>query len=78
MNLMCRNVAAACLLVGASVSAHATTEISWWHSMSGALGERVNALADEFNKSQTDYKVTPVFKGEYDQSMSAAIAASCR
>lgn len=65
----------ACTFTGISASAQASTDISWWHSMSGALGERVNALADEFNKSQSDYKVIPVFKGEYDQSMSAAIAA---
>jgi sn-glycerol 3-phosphate transport system substrate-binding protein len=67
-------VAAACLLAGAS-AAHAATEVTWWHSMTGALGERVVALADEFNRSQGDYKVVPVFKGAYDESMSAAIAA---
>lgn len=75
MTLRFRHIAAVYLLTGTCISAHAATEISWWHSMSGALGERVTALADEFNKSQSDYKVTPVFKGEYDQSMSAAIAA---
>src|SRR4051812_46850288 len=56
-------------------SAFAATEIAWWHSMTGALGERVNALADEFNKGQSDYKVVPVYKGTYDESMAAAIAA---
>ena len=29
----------------------------------------------KFNATQTDYKVTPVFKGQYDESMAAAIAA---
>jgi sn-glycerol 3-phosphate transport system substrate-binding protein len=58
-----------------SMSAQAATEISWWHSMQGALGERVNGLADQFNKSQSEYKVTPVFKGSYDEAMAAAIAA---
>src|SRR6195952_1766998 len=43
--------------------------------MQGALGERVAALADQFNKSQSEYKVNAVFKGAYDESMSAAIAA---
>lgn len=41
----------------------------------GALGEWVNDLANEFNASQKDYKVVPVFKGSYDESMTAAIAA---
>ena len=56
-------------------SAHAQTEIQWWHSMGGALGERVNELAGKFNASQKDYKVVPVYKGQYPESMTAAIAA---
>ena len=58
-----------------SLSAQAETEVQWWHSMGGALGEWVNDLAKEFNASQKDYKVTPTFKGSYDESMTAAIAA---
>ena len=53
----------------------AQTEIQWWHSMGGALGEKLNALATKFNASQTQYKVVPVFKGSYPESMTAAIAA---
>ena len=56
--------------------AQAQTEIQWWHSMGGALGEWVNDLARDFNASQKDYKVTPTFKGSYDESMTAAIAAN--
>jgi sn-glycerol 3-phosphate transport system substrate-binding protein len=55
--------------------ARAQTEIQWWHSMGGALGEWVNDLAKDFNASQKDYKVVPTFKGTYDESMTAAIAA---
>ena len=55
--------------------AQAQTEVIWWHSMGGALGEWVNDVAKEFNTRQKDYKVTPVFKGSYDESMTAAIAA---
>ena len=54
---------------------HAQTEIQWWHSMSGPLGEWVNDLAKQFNASQKDYKVVPTYKGQYDESMTAAIAA---
>ncbi|MCB2022452.1 MAG: sn-glycerol-3-phosphate ABC transporter substrate-binding protein UgpB, partial [Burkholderiaceae bacterium] len=53
----------------------AQTEIQWWHSMTGALGERVNEFADGFNTSQKEYKVVPVYKGSYPESMTAAIAA---
>ena len=56
-------------------NAHAQTEIIWWHSMGGALGEQLNALAGKFNDSQKEYKVVPVFKGTYPESMTAAIAA---
>ena len=68
------------LAIGASAvlaasPAHAQTEILWWHSMSGALGEWINDLANGFNAQQKDYKVTPVFKGNYDESMTAAMAA---
>ncbi|MGQ9724792.1 MAG: sn-glycerol-3-phosphate ABC transporter substrate-binding protein UgpB [Tepidimonas sp.] len=69
-----RLVTAAALAIGA-IGAHAQTEIVWWHSMGGALGEWVNDLANEFNTSQKAYKVVPVFKGSYDESMTAAIAA---
>ncbi len=55
--------------------AQAQVEVQWWHSMGGALGEWVNDLAKEFNASQTAYKVMPTFKGTYDESMTAAIAA---
>ncbi|MFM8610595.1 MAG: sn-glycerol-3-phosphate ABC transporter substrate-binding protein UgpB, partial [Burkholderiaceae bacterium] len=58
-----------------SVPTQAQTEIQWWHSMGGALGEWVNDQAKDFNNSQKDFKVVPVFKGSYDESMTAAIAA---
>ncbi|HST01365.1 MAG TPA: hypothetical protein VLJ84_06875, partial [Usitatibacter sp.] len=73
---MIRNVLIAALAAfGFAASAQAQTEISWWHSMGGALGEKVNDLANKFNASQKDYKVVPVFKGTYPESMTAAIAA---
>ena len=55
--------------------AYAQTEIQWWHSMTGANNTGVNELASRFNASQKDYKVVPVFKGSYPESMTAAIAA---
>src|ERR1700690_4432547 len=58
-----------------AASAQAVVEIQWWHSMTGKLGDKVNEIAQKFNASQSDYKVTPVFKGQYDESMAAAIAA---
>lgn len=56
-------------------TAQAATDISFWHSMEGALGERVNTLVSEFNQSQSDYVVNPVYKGAYGESMNAGIIA---
>jgi sn-glycerol 3-phosphate transport system substrate-binding protein len=66
-------VALAALLSPAAASAQ--TEIQWWHSMGGALGDWVNDLAKDFNASQKDYKIVPTYKGSYDESMAGAIAA---
>ena len=68
-------LAAAALATLAALPAQAQTEIQWWHSMGGALGEALNGLADQFNASQKDYKVVPTYKGSYPESMTAAIAA---
>lgn len=57
------------------MNAHAQSEIQWWHSMAGALGDKVSDLAAKFNATQKDYKIVPVYKGSYPESMTAAIAA---
>jgi len=62
-------------LLTLAAQAYAVTEIQWWHAMTGANNDRVNALAKRFNESQGDYKVTAVFKGSYPEAMAAAIAA---
>lgn len=56
-------------------TAQAQTEIQWWHSMTAVNGEWVNDLAKQFNESQKDYKIVPTYKGTYDESMTASIAA---
>ena len=67
---------AAALAAAFSVTgAQAQTEIQWWHSMGGALGDKVNDLANKFNASQSDYKVVASYKGSYPESMTNAIAA---
>jgi len=53
----------------------AQTEIQWWHSMTAVNGEVVNDLAKNFNASQKNYKIVPTFKGNYDESFTAAVAA---
>ncbi len=62
------------LLVSATVFA-APIELDFWHSMTGKNAEYVQIICDKFNASQTAYKITPVFKGSYSDSMNAGIAA---
>ncbi|MEM7237259.1 MAG: sn-glycerol-3-phosphate ABC transporter substrate-binding protein UgpB [Pseudomonadota bacterium] len=61
--------------LASGLSAWAETEIQWWHAMGGTNGERVNKIAGDFNATQSDYKVVPVYKGNYTETMTAAIAA---
>jgi len=62
-------------LGGASLSALAATEVQWWHAMGGVNGDRVNKIATDFNATQSEYEVVPVYKGNYTETMTAAIAA---
>src|SRR5437763_386892 len=55
--------------------AQAVTELQWWHAMTGGNDDVVNRLAEEFNASQSDYKVVPSYKGTYPDTMNAGIAA---
>ncbi len=67
--------AASAIAGGAAATATAATEIQWWHAMGGALGERVVEIADNFNLSQTEYRIVPTYKGSYAETMTAGIAA---
>ncbi len=67
--------AGASALAFSAVAAAAQTEIQWWHAMGGANGERVDKIAADFNATQSDYKIVPVYKGNYTETMTAAIAA---
>ena len=59
----------------ASSPAHAVTEIQWWHAMTGGNNDVVVKLANDFNASQSDYKIVPTFKGSYADTLNAGIAA---
>ncbi len=61
-------------LVPLTAVAEARTEVIWWHAMGGALGEKTEAIAEGFNASQDAFTVTPVYKGNYTETMTAAIA----
>ena len=59
----------------APLTGQAQTEIQWWHSMTAVNGEVVNDLAKNFNATQSNYKIVPTYKGNYEESFTAAVAA---
>jgi sn-glycerol 3-phosphate transport system substrate-binding protein len=66
---------AALALAAAMPRAEAQVEIQWWHAMTAVNAQKVNSIAERFNAAQGDYKVVPVYKGSYPETMNAAIAA---
>jgi sn-glycerol 3-phosphate transport system substrate-binding protein len=76
---MLKNVLfAAVLLCAAPIfgpEARAAHEIQLWHAMSGSSAEELDKLAAQFNASQSEYRVVPTYKGSYEETLAAALAA---
>ncbi len=68
-------LAVAIAIGGISGPATAQTEIQWWHAHAGRLGEVVDIITERFNASQSDYKLISTYKGGYEDTMTAGIAA---
>src|SRR5689334_19365585 len=66
---------AAIVAMLAAAPAQAATDIQWWHAMSGELQPIVEQLAADFNASQKNYRIVPEYKGQYTQTMTAALFA---
>ena len=75
MNKLALLLSTAAATLGLSTAAHAQTEIARWHAMSGELGAKLEAVAQGFNETQDEYRITPVYKGNYGETLTAAIAA---
>ena len=50
-------------------------ELVVWHAMAGHLGDEVRMLAHDFNQSQSDYFIKPVYKGNYVETLTSFAAA---
>jgi sn-glycerol 3-phosphate transport system substrate-binding protein len=66
---------AAAITLAAASPAYAVTEIAWWHAMSGQLGRQLEKLAADFNAAQSEYRIMPSYKGNYTETVTAAIFA---
>jgi sn-glycerol 3-phosphate transport system substrate-binding protein len=67
--------AAATATLPAVARADAPVPLTFWHAMSGQLGDVLTGIVNGFNASQSAYVVTPVYKGPYPDTMTATIAA---
>jgi sn-glycerol 3-phosphate transport system substrate-binding protein len=67
--------AATAIALAAATPAHAAIELQWWHAMTGGNNDVIVKLANDFNASQSEYKVVPTYKGSYPDTMNAGIAA---
>ena len=63
------------LLLYPSFSRAEKTEIEFWHAFNGDLEEKLSQLVKQFNDANKDYKVKLVGKGNYTETLNAAIAA---
>ena len=68
-------LAAAMAALGAHAAQAEPTQVEWWHAMGGALGEEVDKFAADFNAGQDSCAVNAVYKGNYTETMTQAIAA---
>ncbi len=68
-------IAAVAAALSTATPARAAIEIQWWHAMAGELGRTLEKLAADFNGQQQDYRIVPVYKGQYTETMTAALFA---
>ncbi len=62
------------LLLNCSL-AFGKTDIVFWHAMNGEVGAILNALVKQFNAKQSDFRVLPIYKGGYEETLITAVAA---
>ncbi|HYL79424.1 MAG TPA: hypothetical protein VEU07_01345, partial [Candidatus Acidoferrum sp.] len=67
------------VLIGAwaVAPAHAQqrVQVEFWHGLTQPLGGILEKVVADFNASQSKYQVNATFKGQYPETMMAAIAA---
>jgi len=63
------------LAIAAPAFAADKAEVQFWHAMGGELGGIVDKFADEYNAGSETCQINAVYKGNYTENMTAAIAA---
>jgi sn-glycerol 3-phosphate transport system substrate-binding protein len=73
--VLAASLAAGALLALLTDRAAAATSVEFWHAMNGELGRELERLVAEFNRSQADYRIVAANKGNYTETVTAAIFA---
>jgi sn-glycerol 3-phosphate transport system substrate-binding protein len=68
-------VSAGAFAAAAGARGRERLSISFWHGMTGALGDEVQRVCAAFNASQTEIQVEPLYKGAYVEVFITTIAA---
>lgn len=63
-----------CVVFGTATLAE-PVEITFWHSMAGQLGVEIERITAGFNASQDEFKIKPVYKGDYIETLTGFAAA---
>lgn len=74
-HLLIGAVSALSIAGAAPAASAAPAEVNFWHAMGGELGEIVDKFATDFNASQDEYQINAIYKGDYTETMTSAIAA---
>ncbi|ARO15259.1 sn-glycerol 3-phosphate transport system substrate-binding protein [Ketogulonicigenium robustum] len=62
-------------LTALPASAQDRVQIEWWYAVNGRLGDLAQEIITRFNASQDQYEVVGTYKGNYEESMAAMVAA---
>ncbi|HWU37299.1 MAG TPA: hypothetical protein VN203_06570, partial [Candidatus Acidoferrum sp.] len=63
------------VLIPLPSGAQQKVQVEFWHGLTQPLGGILEKVAADFNASQSRYQVNATFKGQYPETMVAAIAA---
>jgi sn-glycerol 3-phosphate transport system substrate-binding protein len=63
------------LTLSSSKPVEAAVTIEFWHAMNGELGRALDSLVANFNREQSVYHISAVYKGGYNETVTAAIFA---
>ncbi|HZQ75419.1 MAG TPA: sn-glycerol-3-phosphate ABC transporter substrate-binding protein UgpB [Burkholderiales bacterium] len=72
---MLKKVLLAVAFLCAASPALAAKELELWHAMRGPSADEMGRLVEQFNASQSEFRVVATYKGSYEETLAAALAA---